>query len=474
MNMGSIADKIIGKLKREYVDIENREDITDDEKVTQIINITASICAGLALQPIPFQDTYILTPIQAFMGTRIAAIRGIPVSRNDAITTVKELGGAVGLGLIAQQLVIGAYKTGLPGLGGFMTLPLVFGMTYGIGRVMDYYFIQKARGELIDKNTLKKIWKAGKSEGKSSSDKKKAKSFAKDIAKDEPVITFIKTNFDEAMIVASFLSIQEGYGDTEVDEVVLAAFQRYSDDTQDFESVQNYLSEFDEDSISGVVSNVKGILHEMEFVRMENSDGDSITAAMFPETNHKGYDVVMSDSSTGESWEVQLKTTNRQDYVESWVEEYPDGEILLSSEIADELGMETTGFSNEELTDRVENFVDEIISRGTNSSIWDLFPTLSLMSVSLILVELFSRYQSGEISDEEFKDMAVKATGLKVAKIGILMGVMCIPVVNVAVGAALVARILYSLTSSSKLPPIIKTQSTVSKKLYLTQMSNIK
>ena len=95
--MGSIADKIIGKLKREYVDIENREDITDDEKVTQIINITASICAGLALQPIPFQDTYILTPIQAFMGTRIAAIRGIPVSRNDAITTVKELGGAVGL-----------------------------------------------------------------------------------------------------------------------------------------------------------------------------------------------------------------------------------------------------------------------------------------------------------------------------------------------------------------------------------------
>ena len=138
------------------------------------------------------------------------------------------------------------------------------------------------------------------------------------------------------------------------------------------------------------------------------------------------------------------------------------------------LGMETTGFSNEELTERVENFVDEIISRGTNSSIWDLFPTLSLMSVSLILVELFSRYQSGEISDEEFKDMAVKATGLKVAKIGILMGVMCIPVVNVAVGAALVARILYSLTSSSKLPPIIKTQSTVSKKLYLTRMSNIK
>ena len=88
----------------------------------------------------------------------------------------------------------------------------------------------------------------------------------------------------------------------------------------------------------------------MEFVKIENSDGDTITAAMFPETNHKGFDVVMNDSSTGETWEVQLKTTDNQDYVEDWLSKYPDGEILLSEEIASEMGLESSGYSNEELT----------------------------------------------------------------------------------------------------------------------------
>ena len=45
------------------------------------------------------------------MGTRIAAVRGIRVSNNDALTSIKEISGVVGLGLLAQQVAIGAYKT---------------------------------------------------------------------------------------------------------------------------------------------------------------------------------------------------------------------------------------------------------------------------------------------------------------------------------------------------------------------------
>ena len=131
--MSSIKDRVIGKLQREYVGIENRTDITDDEKVTKIINITASVCAGVAVQPIPFADFFILTPIQAYMGTRIAAVRGISILKNDSITTLKQISGAVGLGLLGQQTVIGAYKTFIPFLGAVTTIPLVFGVTYGIG-----------------------------------------------------------------------------------------------------------------------------------------------------------------------------------------------------------------------------------------------------------------------------------------------------------------------------------------------------
>ena len=85
------------------------------------------------------------------------------------------------------------------------------------------------------------------------------------------------------------------------------------------------------------------------------------------------------------------------------------------------------------------------------------------MSVSFVLMELYKRYQSGEISETEFKEMSVKATGIKVTKFALLMGVMCIPVVNVAVGAALVARVLYSLTSSANLLSIVDIPKELSK-----------
>ena len=471
--MSSIKDRVIGKLQREYVGIENRTDITDDEKVTKIINITASVCAGVAVQPIPFADFFILTPIQAYMGTRIAAVRGISILKNDAITTLKQISGAVGLGLLGQQTVIGAYKTFIPFLGAVTTIPLVFGVTYGIGRIMDAYFVARAKGVLLNSDELKEIWRKGKREGKKYSNKEAAWESGNQLKSGNKTVQFIKTNFDEILIIGAFESIRGGFGTTETDQAVLAAFQRYSSQTQDLDSVQNYLNDLSEDQITGVVSSVKGILHEMEFVKIENSDGDSITAAMFPETNHQGFDVVMNDSSTGDTWEIQLKTTENQEYVQEWLAKYPDGEILLSEEIASAMSLDSSGFSNQELTGRVEDFVDQLISKGVGSSIWDLFPTLSLLSVSFVLLELYKRYQSGEISETEFTEMSVKATGIKVTKFALLMGIMCIPVVNVAVGAALVARVLYSLTSSANLLSIVDIPKELSKADYQKPLRKI-
>lgn len=473
VGMKKSVDKIIAKLQREYVGIENRTDITDDEKVTRIINITASVCAGFAIQPIPFADIFILTPIQAFMGSRIAAVRGIPITKNEIFTTLKEISGVVGLGLVAQQIAIGAYKVGLPGLGGFMTLPLVFGLTYGVGRVMDMYLIQKARGQLIDPKVLKEIWRNAKREGKSATDKKKAKEFSKQLSEKPPAVEFLKTNFDEILILASLQSIQTGFYETDVDHAVLAAFQRYSPQTQDIQSVQSYLENLSENQISGVVSNVKGILHEMEFVRIENSDGDSVTAAMFPETNHKGFDVVLNDNESGETWEIQLKTTDNKSYVQDWLDEYPEGEILVSDELANKMNLESSGVSNEGVTIRVEEFVDKIMSGNLSPSIWDLFPTLSILSVSFVLLELHKRYKEGEISEGDFKRMCLKSTGLKVGKIALIMGLMCIPVINVGVGAALVARVLFSLTSQKNLPPIVKMPADLNKSDYLRPIGKL-
>ncbi|WP_417214267.1 YcjF family protein [Bizionia sp.] len=170
MSIAKSASEIIAKakekLKKEVSDIENRTDLTDQQKVDQIVKVFSTFCAAIAVQPIPFADIFVLTPIQGYMGKKIADIRGFPLSEAKATEIFKELAGLVGLGFLAQQLAIGAYKTVLPFLGALTTIPLVFGLTFGMGRVMDYYFVKKSKGEKIDKEALQKIFKQARQEGK--------------------------------------------------------------------------------------------------------------------------------------------------------------------------------------------------------------------------------------------------------------------------------------------------------------------
>ena len=68
------------------------------------------------------------------------------------------------------------------------------------------------------------------------------------------------------------------------------------------EEVQTYLSGRSDKQIPGLVSNVKGIVHEMEFIRLENEDGDSVYASLFQNSNHPDTDVMFIDEASGESW----------------------------------------------------------------------------------------------------------------------------------------------------------------------------
>jgi uncharacterized protein (DUF697 family) len=168
-----ILDKARESIKKEVTDIENRTDLTDDQKVTRICTVFSTTCAAVAVQPIPFADIFVLTPIQAYMGKKIADIRGFNISEAGAKEIFKELAGLVGLGFLSQQLVIGAYKTVLPFISGVTTIPLVFGLTYGMGKVMDYYFEKKIKGEKIDPEMVKSIFKRAKAEGKQKSKENK-------------------------------------------------------------------------------------------------------------------------------------------------------------------------------------------------------------------------------------------------------------------------------------------------------------
>lgn len=158
----SIGDKI----KKEITEIEHRTDITNEQKVSRITHIACATCAGVAIQPIPFADIFVLTPIQAYFATRIAAIRGVPVSESDASDWIKEIIGIVGMGIIAQQIAIGIWKLVTFGFGGMLTIPLVYGLTYAVMKVADAYFSAKARNEKLSEDQIRKVWKDAFRDGK--------------------------------------------------------------------------------------------------------------------------------------------------------------------------------------------------------------------------------------------------------------------------------------------------------------------
>ena len=261
-------------------------------------------------------------------------------------------------------------------------------------------------------------------------------------------LEYLKKNFDSMAILGVFTKVTlDNFIEPSIDDqMVIQAFRRYKTDFSDasLEEIGEYLGGMKENQIEGVVNNVKGILHEMEFVRMENEDGDSVTAALYPEKNHPGYDVVMYDEDTSQAWQIQLKATEDSSEVNEWIEEHPDGVILVNEELAEELDLPSSGISEKGLEVRVEDVVDKLKDVAEDNSVWDYFPVLTTVSISIIIWELYKRYKAGKITAERFKWMAAKVTGFKMAKIALIMFLLTIPVVNVITGAALVFHLIKS------------------------------
>jgi len=264
------------------------------------------------------------------------------------------------------------------------------------------------------------------------------------MSRTEATVRYIRTNLDEALIIGSLgkLAFANAGSLSETDQAVLSAMRRSTISLHDAspEQVGDYLRGLDTDAMPGIVSNTKGILHEMQYVAIENDDGDTVYASIFDATNHPGTDVQFIDTATGETWEAQLKATDSAAYANEWVDAHPGGEILVTNELAERTGLDSSGLSNHELTDNVEGFVDKMIEG--DETIWDHFPVITTLTLANILWALWQRYQEGAIDWEQFKSLAARASGIKVAKIAMLSALLAIPVIGQAAGALLIAKFL--------------------------------
>ena len=265
---------------------------------------------------------------------------------------------------------------------------------------------------------------------------------------------YIKNNIDEIMILGVIHKITSNQilPLQPKEQVIVDAIKRSDNDLANasLDEISEKLSTYDADQIPFLVNNIKGIVHEIEFVELENEDGDSIFASMYNETNYPGYDVKLIDTNTGENWEVQLKATSNQSYVQDWIDSHPEGEIVVTNEIAQQMDLPSTGISNQDLTVNVTDFVDKLIEYQNNTKIWDYFPILLPISVGFIVYELWKRFENKEISKKEFQFLTIKATGIKATKFVLVFILLSIPIVNLVTGVALIAMLITELRNTGR------------------------
>ena len=138
--------------------------IPQEKKVALIIHSTSLICGVIAAQPIPFADVFVLTPIQLVMVTYLNKAIGNPYEKSKMNEILTSLLAIMGWGVLAQQLILGAYKTIVPFVAGITTIPLVYGATYALGTGAKILIEAKKNDIKIADDELKKIISQAKKE----------------------------------------------------------------------------------------------------------------------------------------------------------------------------------------------------------------------------------------------------------------------------------------------------------------------
>lgn len=141
--------------------------ISEKAKIRMIINLTALTCAIVAVQPIPFADVFILTPIQVAMVTTMSRVMGRPVGKHGAGEMLASILGVLGWGVLAQQTILGLYKTIIPYAGGLTTIPLVYSATVGLGYAAKAILDARRRDQNVTKEQIQKIRKEAQDRARS-------------------------------------------------------------------------------------------------------------------------------------------------------------------------------------------------------------------------------------------------------------------------------------------------------------------
>jgi len=144
-----------------FVDIKSRQDLSVEEKVEKFIQLCSREAAAMGSQPNPdCVDIYLFGQIQVYITERLGDLRGEQVPANEIVVNLTRV---VGMDILHGQAQSGLYKEGLASTRVFSVIHLIYGLTYSVGKVLDYFVLNK---EACTPKEVKTVWENAYSVGK--------------------------------------------------------------------------------------------------------------------------------------------------------------------------------------------------------------------------------------------------------------------------------------------------------------------
>jgi uncharacterized protein len=111
---------------------------------SRCIAATASLCAGIALTPVPLADLIPITSLQVALVMSIAFVGGKRIDKSSAAEFVVAIGANVGVGFALREGTRALVKFVLPGAGSAVSSGVAFAGTWAIGRAAVAHFVDDA------------------------------------------------------------------------------------------------------------------------------------------------------------------------------------------------------------------------------------------------------------------------------------------------------------------------------------------
>jgi hypothetical protein len=200
---------------------------------------------------------------------------------------------------------------------------------------------------------------------KAITDVARARDFLADWSDKRP---YVATGVIGAVLIRLMGNDLDDFDDNE--QLVLQALRRSKSTLMDAsdEALSEYVQSLETSQLPGMINNVKGIYHELRFLRAENTDGDPYIAELFEATNHPGADIKITNLETGEVREIQLKATNYVASIREHNEKYESIDVFATSEVAGmDPDIQSTGMSNEDITNDTEDVISVLGDASGNA-----------------------------------------------------------------------------------------------------------